>query len=95
VFEKRMDDKGVGGWASTTGSDHGKFNAGGKSFSPQFVAELLDGGLRDELTEMGFSKAAFMDGTGVTKEDLSPKSVDDRIDDELSSYGLSQPLALK
>ena len=94
TLKQRLADEGIGLWISVYGADHEKLNAGSKQLDQDKIKKLLDDGLRDELLQLGFVQASISDGKKITREELSPKSVSDIVDEELEPYGLDEILRL-
>ncbi len=94
TLKQRLAEEKIGLWISVYGADHEKLNAGSKQLDQDRIKKLLDDGLRDELLELGFVQASISDGKNITREDLTPKSVAEMVDDELEPYGLADVLRL-
>jgi len=95
TLQKRLRDSGRSPvWVRVTGATDARLWITGGGFDAASENELLDSGLRAELTELGFLRVIFVHGTERNVHHFEPEREADIVRRELERLGLADPLEL-
>jgi hypothetical protein len=94
-LQKRLRDSGRSPvWVRVTGPTDARLWIQGGGFDKASEKEILDSGLRAELTDLGFLRVTFVHGTERNVHHFEPEREADMVRRELERLGIADPLEL-
>lgn len=94
ALPKRLREQGLAVLITLRGAAHERIRIGGVTLDAAKAKALLDGGLRDELADAGFTEITLADMKTAVKETHAGRSDADLAATELAPLGLDRKLAL-
>jgi hypothetical protein len=94
TLPKRLREQGIAVLVTLRGAAHERIRIGGATLDAAKAKALLDGGLRDELADAGFTEITLADMKTAVKETHAGQSDADLAAAELAPLGLERKLAL-